>query len=343
MSTLKYIFLTMIAAGTLVSCEKDDAADITGDPQVKFFTNLEALGNAPINSVSFAVVNIPDGSNWVNLSTTLPDPVRIAVLASAPVSQEVTIGAGLDNSLIEKYNADHNTSYLPFPAGLLNTGTLSARIAAGATSSVDSISIPANTAILNTLTEKNYMAPIVLKTVSNPSAGGITNNTAITVAYVVANVEKRLIKYNTLEAEMTGTLIADRSAWTATLTPEPIQLSGGGGILDGNNSSYSRWGVSQGQVDINMQTAQAVTGLRLRTTTTANQLPTQVEVYTSEDGINYTLIGNPLRANMSFENGYHFIAFYQAIQAKYIRLRLFYGTSTNTQNRRITELDVYAN
>ena len=187
------------------------------------------------------------------------------------------------------------------------------------------------------------MAPIVLKTVSNPSAGGITSNSTIQVAYVVANVEKRLIKYNTTEANMTGTLIADRSAWTAVLTPEPSTISGGGGILDGNNSSYSRWGASPGQVDINMQTAQAVTGIRLRTSTTGSMIPTQVEVNVSEDGINYTLIGAPLRADLSFEGGYNFISFYKPIQAKYIRLRLFYSTSNNTQNRRITELDVYAN
>jgi hypothetical protein len=345
MSTLKYISLGMIAAGMLIACGKKEGYDITGDPQVKFFTNLEALGNAPVNSISYVVVNIPNvaGNDWVNLSTTMPATVRFPVMASAPVSQEVTIGAALDNSLIDKYNAAHGTSYLPFPAGIFNTEALSARIAAGTSISADSISIATNGAGLSTLTGKSYMAPIVLKTVSNPAAGGITSNTAIQVAYVVANVEKRLIRYNTPEAQMTGTLIADRSAWAAVLTPEPTTISNGGGILDGSTASYSRWAASPGQVDINMQTAQAVTGIRLRTSTTANMIPTQVEVYLSGDGITYDLIGAPLRADLSYEGGNNFISFYKPIQAKYIRLRLFYSTSNNTQNRRITELDVYAN
>jgi hypothetical protein len=92
-----------------------------------------------------------------------------------------------------------------------------------------------------------------------------------------------------------------------------------------------------------MQTVQAVTGIRLRTSTTTTQTPTQVEVWLSEDGINYELIGAPLRADMALESSNHFILFYKAVNAKYIRLKLSYTTSTNTQNRRVTELDVYAN
>jgi hypothetical protein len=344
MSILKYISCFTITA-LLVSCGEKDSFDITGDPGIKFFTNNESLGNAPQNSISYAVVNIPNtaGAGWVNLSTTIPAAIRFPVMASAPVLQDVTISAVLDNSLIDAYNAEHGTSYLPFPAGMLNTDALSASFAKGGTRSSDSISITTNTAGLNGLTGKSYMAPIKLNNVSNPAAGHITSNNAIQVTYVVANVEKRQIKYNAPSSEALGTLIADRSAWTAVLTPEPIQLSGGGGILDGSTTSFSRWGVSLGQVDINMQTVQAVTGIRLRTSTTTTQTPTQVEVWVSEDGINYELIGAPLRADMALESSNHFILFYKAVNAKYIRLKLSYTTSTSTQNRRVTELDVYAN
>lgn len=335
----------MMAGVMLASCSDKDEYNVKGDAEVKFFTNNEALGNAPINSISYTVVNIPDvaGAGWVNLSTTLPATVGFPVMASGPVASEVTIGAALDNSLVDKYNAEHNTGYLPFPDGILNTSSLSARIASGGTRSTDSISIATTATGLSGLTGKAYMAPIKLTTVSNPAAGNITNNTLIQVTYVVVNVEQRQIKYNAPASEALGTLIADRSAWTATLTPEPIQLSGGGGIIDGSTTSFSRWGVSNGQVDINMQAVQAVTGIRLRTSTTANMTPTQAAVYVSEDGINYTLIGSPLRAEMAFEGGNNYILFYKPISAKYIRLALTYSTSTNTQNRRVTEIDVYAN
>ena len=345
MSILKYFSWCMIATTVFASCDKKDSYDIEGDPEVKFFTNNEALGNAPPNSISYAVVNIPNlvADGWVNLSTTLPAAVRFPVMATAPVGRDVTIGAVLENSLIDQYNAAHNTSYLPFPAGVLNTDALAATIAAGDTRSGDSISITTNPADLNGLTGKQYMAPIVLTSVSNPEAGAISKNTALQVTYVVANVEQRQIKYNAPESEVVGSLIADRSAWIAVLTPEPATTSGGGGILDGSTTSYSRWGVQEGQVDINLQTSSAVTGIRLRTSTTANMIPTQATVWLSEDGINYGLVGSPLRAELVFAGGYNYVVFYKAIQAKYIRLKLAYSTSTNSQNRRVTEIDVYAN
>lgn len=340
-----YISCCMITLLTLVACKKKDSYDITGDPEVKFFTNHESPGDAPPNSIGYEVVNVPNtaGAGWVNLSTTLPAAVKFPVMASAPVSQEVTIRAELDNSLIDKYNADHNTNYLPFPDGFFNTGSLSARIAPGATRSTDSISMAANLSVLGQLTGKMYMAPIKLSSVSNPATGNITSNTTTQVTYVVAKVEQRQIKYNAPSSGALGSLVADRSAWTATLTPDPISTSGGGSILDGSTSSYSRWGESPGQVDINMQSAQAVSGIRIFTYTSSSRTPTQVEVYLSDDGINYNLIGAPMKDDMEFESNYQYILFYKAITAKYIRLKLYYSTSTSSQNRRIAELDVYTN
>jgi len=137
-------------------------------------------------------------------------------------------------------------------------------------------------------------------------------------------------------------LIADRSSWTALLSPNPTQVSGGGSILDGSTTSYSRWGASPGQADVNMQEVKQVTGIRVYTSTSSTMTPTQIEVYLSEDGVNYDAIGAPLRADLAYASGYTYILFYKAIPAKFIRLVLHYSTSTNTQNLRLAELQVYA-
>lgn len=92
-----------------------------------------------------------------------------------------------------------------------------------------------------------------------------------------------------------------------------------------------------------MQEVKNVTAIRLYTSNSSTQIPTQIEVSVSTDGINYTLVGAPLRANLTYASSYNYIVFYKPIPAKYIRLNLFYGTSTNTQNLRVTEFDVYAN
>lgn len=345
MPMLKYFSAYILIASLFVSCKKSDTFDITGDPIIKFYTNNTSLGNAPQNSISYSVVNIPNtaGSGIVNLSTTMPSEIKFAVLASRPVSQDVTIGAVLDNSLIDAYNTANNTNYKPFPAGLLKTENLVARIKAGTTTSTDSVTIATDLTALASLTDVAYMAPIKLTTVSDRAAGEITGNTQTQVTYIVANVEQRRIKYNALAAEALGALITPRTAWTVLFNPSPTSVGGTGSITDGSLTSYSRFGTSPVQVDVNMQAARNVTGIRLYTTNSATLIPTQVEVYLSNDGINYDLIGAPLRANLTYASSYNYILFYKAIPAQYIRLKLYYTTSTNTQNTRITELDVYAN
>ncbi len=340
---LKNIYIAgclVLMTGAIVSCKKDKSYDVKGDPQTRFYTNNEALGDAPVNSKSYSVVNYPNvaGSGLINLSTTVPAKIQFPVFSTKPVGQNVTITAELDNSLITAYNAAHSTNYVAFPAGLLKTDVLAAQIASGATRSTDSITIETDAALLNTLTEKAYMAPIRLKAASNSSGTITTTESAIT--YIVVNMELRRIKYLAAAAEAQGALITPRTAWTVLFTPAPTTV---GSIIDGSTTTFSRWTASPVQVDVNMQDPKNVTGLRLYTSNSATYTPTQVEVSLSQDGINYDVIGSPLKANLTYASSYNYILFYKAITAKFVRLRLWYSTSTNTQNFRVTELDVYAN
>lgn len=340
----KYFAGCLVAAAVFFSCKKEaDSYDITGDSGIKFFTNIESAGNEPMNSLNYSLVNYPDaaGSGLLNLSATMPGTIKFPVFATKPVGQDVVIGAELDNSLIEAYNTANNTNYVAFPAGVLSTGDLTARILKGATTSADSISITADVTALNTLTEKAYMAPIKLATVSDPATGEITTS-ASKVAYIVANVELRRIRYLATAAMAQGSLITPRTGWSVAYSPAPV-LTGNGSILDGSTATYVRWTASPGQVDVNMQATKNVTGIRLYTSNSATYIPTQVDVFLSDDGVNYDLIGSPLKANLTYASSYNYILFYKAIPAQYIRLRLSYVVNTNTQNYRLTEFDVYAN
>lgn len=340
MSIIKYLTGCLLIA-SMVACSKSDSYDITGDPEIKFFTRNETLGNAPLNSITYDVVNYPDvaGNGWLNLSTTLPAAIKVPVYATQPLTEDVTIGAELDNSLVAKYNAAHNTNYATLPAGFLNTSGLSAKILKGKTTSSDSITIATTVTSLNTLTEPAYLVPIKLTTVSNPSVGSITGNNSM-VTYIVVNVEFRRIKYLATTADIQGALISPRTSWLISFTPAPATA---GNVLDGLTTTFSRFGTSPVQVDVNLQATKNVTGIRLYTSNNATHIPTRVEVLLSTDGINYSLVGSPLRANLTYASSYNYILFYKAIPANYVRLNLYYTTSTNSQNTRLTELDIYAN
>ncbi len=338
----KYLIGYVMITSVLLSCTKSNSYDIKGETDVKFFANITSSGNAPQNSISYSVVNIPDasGGGLLNLSATMPAAIKFPVFATRSVRQDVTIGAVLDTSLITVYNAAHGTNYKAFPAGMLNTDNLAAHILNGTGSSADSITITANSSGLNTLTDTTYMAPIMLTSVSAQAAGKITSNSKAQVVYIVANVEQRKIKYLAAASDALGALVTSRTPWSVTFTPLPSTT---GSITDGSTTTYTRWAASPGQVDVNMQAAKNVTGIRLYTGSSATYAPTQVYVYLSNDGINYSLIGAPLKASLTYASGYNYILFYKAIQAQYIRLVLSYSTSTSIQNLRVTEFDVYAN
>lgn len=341
MSKIKYFIGCLLFASVFLSCTKSDSYDIKGDPTVRFFTNNTSPGNSPQNAINYNLVNIPDvaGSGLVNLSTTIPAAIKFPVFATKPVSKDVTIGAELDNSLIDSYNAAHNTTYVAFPDGMLNTSGLAAHVLAGTTSSSDSITIVPGLTLLNTLTGISYIAPIKLTSVSNPGVGEISNNSTSQVVYIVATTEQRRIRFLALSTDALGALITPRTTWVTNLTPVPTTV---GSIIDGLTTTYSRWAASPGQLDVLLPAAKSVTGIRLYTSNSSTYIPTKVDVYLSNDGINYDLIGSPLKANLTYASSYNYILFYKAIPAKYIRLRLYYSTSTSTNNFRLTEFDVYA-
>lgn len=343
MLSAKYITGCVLAIGLLAACSKKETFDVKGDATVKFFVNSGALGNAPQNSVSFAVVNYPQaaGTGLVNLSSNIPATIKIPVFATREVSASVDISATLDNGLIAQYNAANNTNYKAFPEGFLNTANLKATIGQGTSVSADSIVIPADITKLTDLADTAYMAPLKLQSVSNQSVGQISGTAGLQVVYIVVKVEQRKIKYQATTADIMGALATGRAGWDVNLTPAPALSAGS--ITDGLTSTFARWDISNPQVDVMMPESKNVTGIRIHTSTSSTTSPTQVQVQLSEDGVSYQNIGTPLRANLTYASGYTYILFYKAIPAKYIRLNPLYSTSTNTQNRRVTEFDVYVN
>lgn len=342
MLKIKYFTGCLVVATVLLSCANSDSYDIKGDPTVRFFTNNPSPGNSPQNAINYSIVNIPNtaGSGSLNLSTTIPATIKFPVLATRPISQDVVIGAELDNSLIATYNAAHNTNYAAFPADIFNTNGLVAHLLKGTSTSADSITIAANLTGINTLTEKAYLAPIRLTSVSDPVVGEITSNSTAQVVYIVGTVEQRRIKYLAVATDALGSLLTSRTSWVATFNPLPTIV---GNIFDGLTTTYSRYPTSPGQIDVDLQTSVNVTGIRLYTSSSATYVPTQIYVYLSSDGINYDLIGAPLKANLTYASSYNYVLFYKAIPARYIRLKSYYSTSTSSSNLRLAEFDVYAN
>lgn len=336
----KYIIGCTMLATALFACSKKESFDVKGDPTVRIFLNNAALGNFIPNSVNYAVVNHPvAGGGLNNISSTVPATVKIPVFATRELSQNLTVTTEIDNSLIATYNNTHSTIYKAFPDGYLTAENLNVVIEKGKDVSSDSIVLKTDNTKLTGLTAGKYIAPVKLKSVSSQQVGSITNNTTLQVVYFTVDVEVRQIKFLAAAAEAQGSLLTGRNTWAINFIPQPTTA---GSVVDGSTTTFSRWAASPVQVDVNLQSSKNVTGLRLHTATSTTYSPSQVNVQVSDDGINYTSLGTPLRANLTYASAYTYILFYVPVPAKYIRLNLGYITNTNTQNYRLTELDVYA-
>lgn len=327
------VCLIALATSSLFSCSKDESYDVTGDPQNKIFINTQQW--APINSLpnsfSFSVVHTPVG-DFGEFSAKVP------VRSTRPVGSETKVMGSVDNSLVESYNKDHGTSYAVLPQDVASSFmvTNSATIAKDGYLSGDSIKVGVANDKLKLLTEKAYMVPVKLTSVSGSNCG-ISKD--YSVAYIVITTSVNRIKPNAGSADMVGTLVSDYSTWTATATPGSTSGSVSS-MFDGSTSSSWRFPSSPVTMVIDMKDVKDVAGFRMFSQYAqygSFYMFSQVKVELSSDDVTYDEVGTCKSGDMVSENGYQYIGFYGSYKARYVKLTLYWNSSYT----RICELGVY--
>lgn len=331
---IKFIIVSFLTVIVVVfqSCSKKETYDVTGDTETRIFINSEgrsSLANLK-NSFTYTIEHTVEGS-----TSNADIQAKFPVLSTKPVSSAVTVNAEIDNSLVTAYNAANNTSYQTLPNGFATLTKMSATIAEGSSISSDQILVSIDQAKFAALTAPAYLIPVKLSSISNSSAKISTN---YQTAYIVINTKEVLIKPNVAATGMFGSLVTNYSAWgiTASATPNT-----GTATQMFDNNTTTRWGFSTHPLTItaDMMETKTIGGLRLFAYRAATGfLFSNVVVYASNDGINYTELGTATNASMINASGYQYIGFYKTVQARYIRLAL---TWTSTSQRGISEMGVY--
>lgn len=325
------VCLIALATSSLFSCSKDESFDVTGDPQNKIFINTQQWApiNAPQNAFSFAVVHTPIG-DFGDVAAKFP------VRATRPVSGATTVQAAVDNALVEAYNKAHGTSYAVVPEGVLTIANPSATIAKDAYLSGDSIQVGVANDKLKLLTEKAYLVPVKLASVSGSSCG---ISAEYSTAYVIISTSENRIKPNAGSADMGGALVTGYSTWTATSNVASTSGSAGS-MFDGSTSTSWRFPSSPVTMVIDMKDVKEVAGFRLFSQYAqygSYYMFGQVKVELSTDDATYDEVGTCSSSDMASESGYQYIGFYGSYKARYVRLTL----SWNSSYTRICELGVY--
>lgn len=172
----------MITTLSLQSCSDKESYDVTGNSANKIYVNTGkgSATNAPKSLYSFKVVQTETGAVG---DVHLQYPVR----STRPMSSSVTVKSEVDNSLIAAFNEKYKTTYVAFPDGVFDMSKALANIAQGDYISKDSIEVSIDPSKLSLLTEKAYLAPIRLTSVSSKGAEVSSDYTNTTV-YLVVNI-----------------------------------------------------------------------------------------------------------------------------------------------------------
>jgi len=331
----KSIYLSKLFATSLVitaclvnGCEEDETfvTKITGDSTNKVYINTQT---SYVNNYKLAVVHTP-------LSSMGDIEVEFPARCTNEATTSMNVTFALDNSLVDTYNAQHLTTYSEVPSGLVTLENNMLTIPKGGLASTDSLKVYIPDNVLVQLTEDEYLVPIKITSVSGAKNVAISTN--LSIVYITITTSFTNCYDSPEEEDMEGDLIADRSAWSATLD---VELYSGSldNMFNGNTRSY--WRVRPSQectlvVDLAAEYA-GITGIRINTYRNSYNLTT-INVYSSSDGVTWESQGEAVLATGETEQ---YIKFYSPLTARYLKFEITGWVSSSYI--RVAEFDVYTN
>lgn len=327
-----YTGAVLLAICILGSCSKDASYDFNGDETNRVFFNVGNYTVNSYNSFSFLLKQTPAGSVG-EISAAFPASTTLETDAAIKVKYT------LDNSLIDSYNAQKGTKYSPIPEGLLTMSSAELTIPQGKLASSDSLKISVAADKLSLLTGSGYVIPVTIISISGSSNAQVSTN--MKTVYIVVNTVNTNVYDSPLITDMTGTLVANRTTWSATLDATPTS-----GLLANmfDARTNTNWYLSPAKASVltvNLGAATSgITGIRIHTSTTTYYLTT-ANVLTSNDGNTWVSQG---QAKFSIVNAYQYVKFYSPVNARYLRLEITgWRTTAATTRIMLTEFDVYKN
>lgn len=245
--------------------------------------------------------------------------------------EDVTATVALDNSLVAAYNTANGTSYGTIPAANIKIDNANQLIRAGLAQSLTS-AVVSLTGNLSALTDTNgYVVPL---TISDASAG---ISQAYKTVYVVVKPDWTNYKYAPSSADITGTLVEDKTGWSVTSTQTITNIAR---IIDGTRTSNSYASASASPCTYTVDLGQEY---KIGTFRHYGRALTSMQIEYSTDGINFTDLGTADSASEYYRDStgstsnYYFIL-YSPVTARYVRMTNTFSTTT----RYINEFDIYA-
>lgn len=300
----KYALAALAGVLLLPGCEEFEEFQTTvGAPNELIYTQT-----GDNNFYTVQVKHRPTGSTG-EFSAKFP------VRSNTTQHGDMTATLSYDSSLVEEYNATHETTYEILPEEYLELENATLTLPEHAQSSIDSVTVTL-TGDLAQLTARRYLAPLRV------TSSSMNSSEELGTVYVAVETEVNLIRAIESTDDMVGFTAMGRTQWSA-------DCSNYTALFDGN--TYTSGTLPGGSpTTIDMKETQMVTGLCLGSWNT--NIPVSIEY--SLDGETYSQAGTPASGEYVTESSQTYVAFYDYIEARYLRL-------TPSSELSLSELNIY--
>lgn len=300
----KYALAALAGVLLLPGCEEFEEFQTTvGAPNELIYTQT-----GDNNFYTVQVKHRPTGSTG---EFSAKFPVRSNTTQHGEMKATLTY----DSSLVEEYNTTHETTYEVLPEEFIQMENATLTLPEHAQSSIDSVTVTL-TGDLAQLTARRYLAPLRVKSSS------MNSSEELGTVYVAVETEVNIIRTIESVDDMVGFPATGRTQWSA-------DCSNYTSLFDGN--TYSAGTLPGGSpTTIDMKETQMVTGLCLGSWNT--NIPISIEY--SLDGENYSQAGTPVSGEYVSANSQTYVAFYDYVEARYLRL-------TPTSEISLAEVNIY--
>lgn len=306
----KYFLLPVLvlAAVSVTACSDDEEYDFPGDPRTLVY--------ATDFSGSYKVVQTPAGAMGAM-------SVPVTAKTNGRSTGDIKVTVAVDNSLIDAYNEENGTSYLPVPAEALVLDKTELTIPAGEMMSADTatVSLTDNQDILKTLNDDNgYIIPVRLVSVSG---GGAALATSVkSISYLTIGITNDAVNHDGTLADSKGTAVEDWTGWSATTTGTPAE--GWEALFDGDlGNVWAPGSEEEMTITVDMGKSYKFDAIQAKALRwgyyESGALADGTKIAVSTDGNNWSNVGEVSGAGW---DGASYVLFWGFLEARYIRLTI---------------------
>ncbi|MCD2421808.1 DUF1735 domain-containing protein [Niabella pedocola] len=309
---LTYVIPVVISSTT-------NGVPISNNRKVMFVTLYSRVMSAGISTFSnTTVINDSIAKNGNDIAGN--NLFYLRGLVTEPVSGQQTVQAEINNALIPAYNGLNKTSYLPFPAAVVQLQKATAVIPAGSVS--DSLAVRLDN--LGSLEAgKQYQVPLQVK--------GVSGTPPLPVAYnrkvVYLNIKVYASNLDPRYTGLTGTAVT-RSGWSASASAT-YSTNVAPRTID--NSTSTNWLATvaslPASLDLNLGAVKTIKGFNVNPPTTSSYNFLTMQIYSSQDGVSWNLEGT-FNATAS-STAVKVFKFVTPVTAQYFRFNITRASGTS--------------